>query len=196
VIGLRYELQMYADGSLFSYSIAVQDAWAFHWHDISGRLLIYLLFYLPAEAYVELTKDAYGGIVVYGLLFFVVPLVGLLAMSAVDRSKGRIIFSYACFSTACLCPLVFGFPTEMWVAHALFWPTLAICHYVRRGIGALVIVFAMLLALVFTHEGALIFVATILATLLLRGMRDAAFLRALGACLVIMPIWIGVKKTF
>src|SRR5262245_32684625 len=66
VIGLRYELQMYADGSLFSYSIAVQDAWAFHWHNISGRLVVYLFFYVPAETYVELTKDAYGGIVVYG----------------------------------------------------------------------------------------------------------------------------------
>src|SRR5262245_34675161 len=99
VIGLRYELQMYADGSLFSYSIAVQDAWAFHWHDMSGRLVIYLLFCLPAEAYVELTRDAYGGIVVYGLLFFVAPLVGLAATLAVDRSKGRIIFSCACFST-------------------------------------------------------------------------------------------------
>src|SRR5262249_23708661 len=86
--------------------------------------------------------------------------------------------------------------TEMWVAHALFWPTLAICHYVRGGIGAIAIVFAMLLALVFTHEAALIFVATILATLLLRGMRDPAFLRALGACSVIVPIWIGVMETF
>src|SRR5262249_32596285 len=85
---------------------------------------------------------------------------------------------------------------EMWVAHALFWPTLAVCHHVRGGIGAIAIVFAMLLALVFTHEAALIFVATILATLLLRGMRDAAFLRALGACAVIVPIWIGVKQTF
>src|SRR5262249_59899849 len=162
----------------------------------SGRLVVYLFFYVPAETYVELTKDAYGGIVVYGFLFFVAPLLGLVATLAADRSKGRIIFSYACFSTACLCPLVFGFPTEMWVAHALFWPTLAVCHYVRGGIGAIAIVLAMLLALVFTHEAALIFVATILATLLSRGVRDAAFLRAIGACSVIGPIWIGVKKTF
>jgi len=30
VIGLRYELQMYGDGAMFSYSVAVQDVWAFH----------------------------------------------------------------------------------------------------------------------------------------------------------------------
>src|SRR5882724_10528001 len=66
VIGLRYELQLYADGSLFSYSVAVQDAWAFHWHNISGRLFTYIVSYVPAETYVELTRDARGGIVVCG----------------------------------------------------------------------------------------------------------------------------------
>jgi hypothetical protein len=49
VIGLRYELQMYADGSIFSYSVAVQDAWAFHWDNISGRLFVYLFSYVPTE---------------------------------------------------------------------------------------------------------------------------------------------------
>jgi hypothetical protein len=41
---------MYADGSIFSYSVAVQDAWAFHWHNISGRLFVYFFSYLPTEA--------------------------------------------------------------------------------------------------------------------------------------------------
>jgi hypothetical protein len=196
VIGLRYELQIYADGSIFSYSVAVQDARAFHWHNISGRLFVYLFSLLPAETYVELTRDARGGIVIYGFLFFVAQLLGLLATFAADRSKDRIIFSYACVSTACLCPLVFGFPTEMWMAHALFWPALAICHYTRGGIGGFALVFAVLLALVFTHGGALIFAAAILATLLLRGMRDAAFLRAAGAFVVVMSIWAVVVEEF
>src|SRR5262249_17121924 len=95
---------------------------------------------------------------------------------AADRSKGRIIFSYACLSTACLCPLVFGFPTEMWMAHALFWPTLAVCHYASGNKG-IALVFAMLLALVFTHGGALIFAVAIVVMLSLRGVLDGAFLR-------------------
>ena len=110
VIGLRYELQLYGDGAMFSYSVAVQDAWAFHWHNISGRSTVYLLSLLPAEAYVALSSDPIGGIVVYGFLFFVAPLLGLIATFAVDRSGGRIIFSYACFSTACLMSAGVRFP--------------------------------------------------------------------------------------
>ena len=196
LIGLRYELQMYADGSIFSYAIAVRDAWAFHWHNISGRLFVYLFCHLPAETYVEMTSDPYGGIVVYGFLFFVAPLLGLIATFAADRSRGRFIFSYACLSTACLCPLVFGFPTEMWMAHALFWPTLAVCHYARSSIRGIALVFAMLLALIFTHEGALIFAVTIVATLSFRGVRDAAFVRPAGAFFVVLSIWAVVKAAF
>jgi hypothetical protein len=196
VIGLRYDMQMYADGSIFAYSVAVQDAWAFHWHNISGRLFVYLFSYVPAETYVEVTRDASGGITVHGFLFFAAPLLGLTATWAADRSRHRIIFGYACLSTACLCPLVFGFPTEMWMAHALFWPTLVICHYAGGGIGGIAVVFAALLALIFTHPGALIFALAILATLLLRGRRDAAFHRAAGAFLVVVTIWIVVQVTF
>ena len=51
-VGVRYELQAYADGSIFSYSVAVQDAWTFHWHNISGRMFVYLFCFVPAELYV------------------------------------------------------------------------------------------------------------------------------------------------
>lgn len=195
VIGLRYDLQMYADGSMFSYAVAAQDAWAFHWHNISGRLFVYLFCLLPAETFVQLTGSARGGIAVYGFMFFAMQFLGLVATFVADRSRGHIIFSFACFSTACLCPLVFGFPTETWAAHALFWPTLALCHYARGGIAGAATVFTILLALVFTHEGALIFAITILATLLLRGVRDRAFLRAAGALVVVIAIWSIVKLT-
>ena len=195
-IGLHYELQMYADGSIFSYSVAVQDPWAFHWHNISGRLFVYLYSFVPAEIYVALTGDAHGGVVLYGFLFFVAQLIGLLATLAADRSDGRIIFSYACASTACLCPLVFGFPTEMWVAHALFWPTLALCHYARPGVGTFASICVALLALVLTHGAAPILAFAILATLALRGLRDAVFLRTASALLAAMPIWVGFHVVF
>jgi nicotinamide riboside transporter PnuC len=30
VIALEYELQLYADGAMFSYAVAAQDVWTFH----------------------------------------------------------------------------------------------------------------------------------------------------------------------
>src|SRR4051812_17350004 len=195
IVGLGYEVQMYADGSIFSYAVAVQDAWAFHWHNISGRLFVYLFCYLPAETYVGLTGDARGGIDIYGLLFFGSQAMGLAATYTADRSKSRIIFCTACVSVACLCPLVFGYPTEMWMAHALFWPTLAVCHYARRSVGGTATVVAALTALVFTHEGAVVFAVAVLATLLLRGTQDAVFRRATATFLGVMAIWALVKTS-
>jgi hypothetical protein len=189
-VGLGFGLQLYGDGAIFSYAVAVEDAWAFHWHNIAGRLFVYLYAVMPAETYVALTADARGGIRIYAGLFFSAQLLGLAATFAADPSKGRIVFGYACASTACLCPLVFGFPTEMWIAHAAFWPALAVCHSGRGGIAAAA---ALLLALVFSHEGGLILAIVILSTLLLRGWRDAAFLQVAGLLLAAVPVWLAVK---
>jgi hypothetical protein len=196
VVGLFYELQLYGDGAMFSYAVAVQDVWAFHWHNISGRLTPYLLSMAPAEAFVALTGSPGGGVVVYGLLFTAMPLFGLLATYAADRSRHRVIFTYACCSTAALGPLVFGFPTEMWIAVALFWPALAVAHYARRGMSGIALVFATLLALIFTHEGAFVLAAVIVGTIALRSVHAPAFWRAAGALLAALAIWGAVKAIF
>lgn len=193
IIGLSAELQMFGDGSIFSYSVAAQDAWAFHWHNISGRLFSYLFAYIPAEFAVALTTNAKTGMFVYGLLHFSAPLLGLSATWAADRTPKRTVFTYACLSTACLCPFVFGFPTEMWMAHAVFWPALALCLCAPRTAAGNLAVFAALLSLIFTHEGALVLAAAILFALILRGWRDRLFLRALGAFLAAAAIWFMVK---
>ncbi len=193
VVALEYDLQLYGDGAIFSYAVAAQDVWAFHWHNISGRLTVFLLSLWPAELFAGATGNPWDGVVAYGFLFYVAPLVGLLATFSADRSKSRIIFAYACFSTALLCPLVFGFPTEMWIAHAIFWPALAVAHYARRGIAGTTFVFFMLLALTLTHEGALVLAFTIVATTVLRGTRDATFRRAAGAMVAVLMVWAEVK---
>jgi len=193
LIGVGYRLQLYGDGSIFSYSVAVRAGWAYHFRDIADRMFVYLFAHLPAEIYVALTRDARGGIALYGLLFFAAPLIGLALTFMADRSPRRMIFACACLSTACLCPLVFGFPTEMWVAHSLFWPALALCHYAGRGIGGTLAVFLALLALVLTHEGAAVCAVAILATVALRGFGDPVFRRAAGALAAALAVWVAVK---
>jgi hypothetical protein len=192
-IALWYRLELYADGAMFSYAVAVQDVWAFHWHNISGRLSVFLLSLLPAEIYVRLSGNPAAGIIVYGALFYAAPLAGLIGTFAADRSRDRIIFVYACCSTALLCPLVFGFPTEMWIAHAVFWPTLAVCHYAKQTVVGTALVFVMMLILAFTHEGALVLAFAIVATLAPRGRRDASFLRAAAALGVVLVLSVAMK---
>jgi hypothetical protein len=193
LVGVGFRLQLYGDGSIFSYSVAVRAGWAYHFHNISDRMFVFAYSHLPAEAYVAATGDARGGIFLYGLLFFAAPLAGLLVTFAADRSPGRTIFACACLSTTCLCPLVFGFPTEMWVAHAMFWPTLALCHYAGRGIGGTAAMLAAMLALALSHEGGLVFACAIVVTVALRGLRDAAFLRAAGVFAAVLAVWLAVK---
>src|SRR5665213_1341931 len=188
VAGVSSELQMFGDGSIFSYAVAAESAWSFHWHNISGRLFTYVFADIPAEAYVALTKSAKGGIIVYGLLFFSAPLLGLIATLKADHTANRTIFTYACGTTACLCPLVFGFPTEMWMAHAVFWPALAVCLGAPNNRCGATAVFVGLLALVFTHEGAIVLASAILFALFLRRWRTIIFIRAIGTFFVVMTI--------
>lgn len=193
VIGVLFKLQIYADGSMFAYSVAAEDSWAFHWHNIPGRLIVYLIAHVPAEAYVTLTHDGAGGIAIYGALFFAAPLAGLFLTWLADRSPGRVFLTAAGASTALVCPLVFGFPTEMWFAHALFWPTLALAHATSRGWGHFALLAAALLALSLTHGGGVLLAVAIVATLSLVGPSPRPLLRGVGALAIALIVWFGIK---
>jgi len=192
-VALAYQLELYGDGAMFSYAVAVRDVWAFHWHNISGRSSVFLFSLWPAEALVRLTGSPWAGILTYGFLFDSAPLIGLILTWVTDRSPGRTFFVYACASTALLCPLVFGFPTEMWLAQAAFWPTLAISHYAKQNAAGTALVFVAQLALTFTHEGAAVLLVVIVGTLAVRGLRDQRFLRAM-ICMILVLILAATSK--
>ncbi len=196
IVALVYELQLYADGAIFSYAVAAQDVWAFHWHNIANRASVFFLSLWPAETLVGLTGSPTAGIVTYGFLFYVAPLLGLVGTLAADRSRGRIFFAYACASTALLCPLIFGFPTEMWMAHALFWPALALAQSAGRSILAAVILSITMTALVLTHAGGVVLAFVVVVTLALHGFRHPLFLRGAVALCVATALWVIVKLIY
>jgi hypothetical protein len=195
-VALAYQLELYGDGAMFSYAVAVKDVWAFHWHNISGRSSVFLFTLLPAEAMVSLTGRPWAGILTYGLLFYIAPVAGLILTWLADRSPGRILFVYACASTALLCPLVFGFPTEMWFAQAVFWPALAVNHYAKRSSAGATQVFLTQLVLAFTHEGAVVLLLAIVGTLAARGLRDRRFLRAAISLILVLILAAASKIAF
>jgi len=192
VAGLAFAFQLYGDSALFSYAVAVQDSWAFHWHNISNRSTVYLYAHLPAEIYGSLTGNAWAAIQIYAFLFFGAQFFGLALTYWLDRTRGRSIFVFACLSNAVLCPLVFGAPSEMWVAHAFFWPALAAAHCSTRRWNWLA-AFVTFLPLAFTHEGALIFLAAILGSVLVRKNEFPRFPQCLGAALAVLAVWIFVR---
>ena len=195
-IALLFQLQLYGDGAMFSYAVAVLDVWAFHWHNISGRSTVFLLTLAPAEAVVEITGNPWAGIITYGMLFNVAPLIGLIGTYLADRSPERSIFVCACGSTALLCPFIFGFPTEMWLAHAIFWPALAVSHYAKPTLAGILYTFVLLLLLAFTHEGALVLLFAIVVTLALHGVRSHQFVRGAMGLIAIIVMAAASKVVF
>lgn len=196
ILAVANQLELYGDGAMFSYAVAVRDVWAFHWHNISGRTAVYLLTLLPAETLAGITGKPWAGIIAYGALFYIAPLAGLALTYAADRSPGHTLYVYACGSTALLCPLIFGFPTEMWLAHAIFWPTLALSHYARPTFAGTVLVLVAWVLLAFCHEGAVVLLLAILGTLALRGLRGKVLLRGVLSLTIVMTLAIAAKVFF
>lgn len=192
-VGCLFQLQMYADGAIFSYGIAIGESWAIHWHNIPARFIVYLACVAPAEAYARWTGDVAGAIGLYGALFYGAQALALAGTFLLDRSRDRLFFTMACASTACLCPLVFGFPTEMWLAHAIFWPALVLFHDRRGGAAGFGLRLLAMLVLVFTHEGALVLAAAIVLSMVLHGWRPTAFLSSLAIFAVSIAIWMTLK---
>ncbi|MBL8805653.1 MAG: hypothetical protein JNN22_02310 [Rhodospirillales bacterium] len=188
VVGLGAGLEKFGDGSIFAYSVAALDAWAFHWHNISGRVFSYLMLYVPAQAVASASGSATAGILAYGALLFGAPGLSLAAVRMLDASRDRTVFAFACASTAALLPFCYGFPTEMAMAHALFWPTLAAVLDSRGGFARTILLYLLFQSLVLTHEGGVVLGAcAALAGLVSRSRRS------FSAFALSMAAWAAVK---
>lgn len=192
LVGLAYRLQTFADAGLFAYAVAAGDSWAFHWHNISGRAFAWAWASLPGEWAGRLSGNPAVAVAVYGALWFAAPAVSLALTTVTDRSDGRAFTLWAAASTALVLPFVFGFPTELWVSHAAFWPALALLH-APGGAGRRLATLTALMALVLSHEGGVVWAVVALATLLLRPAPWADVLRAAGLLAVALIPWAVLK---
>jgi len=84
----------------------------------------------------------------------------------------------------------------MWMAHALFWPVLALCLFAPMNARGGAAVAVTLCALVLTHGGAIVLTLSILFALFLRGGWDRRFMRACIAFGIAMLIWIALRFIF
>ena len=192
-----HDLHLYADGGMMSYAVAVQDSWRFLWRNMSGRLLPYVFAYVPAEALIALTGSPAAGVRLYAFLFSVAPAVGLALAWRLDRTPGRIVFHYGCLSTVLLCPLVFGFPTELWFTQAMLWPVVALALNPPANLAGRAGMAVAVLALLETHESAAMLglIAAVAAVLAGETITpDGRRVRARGAWIPFVPayaVWAG-----
>ena len=184
----------YGDGAIFSWAVALGEGWDIHWRNIAPRASAYVLQLRPAELAGAWTQSPRVAIAAYGILLAAPQALGLAATFVFDRTRQRVFFVFACASTACLAPLVFGFPSEMLLAHALFWPTLALATCAGRTRRAALMVFGFMLATAFTHEAALGLLAGIVGVQWLRGAGHPAFLRALACFVAVVAVWLAVNR--
>jgi len=194
LVGLVFQLQTYGDGSIFSYAVATQEVWAFHWHNIATRLATYALTLAPGEMAVAATGSPSAGVFVYGLFLFAAPAVSLAATFVLDRAPRRPYFVFACASTVLFAPLCFGFPTEMWIAHALFWPAFACAMSVPVSAPSTALLAALIAALVLSHEGGLVLGFGIVVATALRGLRDPRFLGAIACAALAVGAWLAINR--
>jgi hypothetical protein len=181
-------LHWFADGSLFAYAVAANDAWAFHWRQIGARIAAFALASLPGEEWGRLTGDPAAGVALYGALLFLAPGLGLAICWHGDRT-GRIRV-WAALSTALLCPMVYGFPTEMWFAHAALWPALALLWVPsgwRWAAGTVA-----LAVMVLSHEAGMVWAIALVAALALSPARQALGRGACALFLALLP-WAACK---
>jgi len=188
LLGVWAQLNLFADGALFSYGVAAGDGWAFHWRQIPVRAAAFAAAALPGELWGRFSGDPAAGVTLYAALHGLAPAIGLAVTWAIDRSA--MIRHWAALSTALLAPVVFGFPTELWITLAALWPAYALA-WTPSGKARWLATAVALAVVVLSHEAGLIWAATLLAALACGPER--AWRRALVALIPGLLAWIALK---
>ncbi len=183
-LALGFRVNLFADGALFTYAVGVGDSWGHHWHNIAGRAAVWALVLRPAEWLGAWTGRVAVAEAAYVLLFYAWPLVSLavVARAGAPGWVGRA----AVLSHIGLLPFVFGFPTEMWVAHGAIWAALALMAAPGRAVAG----WGFLLVACLSHEAGAVWAVAAVAALWLARLKVGRHGAALGGALA---VWAAVR---
>lgn len=184
VIAVIYRVTAFADGSFFVLSILTADPWNFGWVSYPSRITAFVLTILPPFAVGRLTGDPTLAVGTYSAIMGALPLAGLLATRFLS-TPGAPWPALCAASTIVLAFNVAFFPTEMWLAHAMIWPLLALAA--RPG-APLAAISVLSLATAFVHEAAIPLVGLALVHGALAARRPAlvAVLAAVVAAAIVV----------
>jgi hypothetical protein len=151
VIAVLYRVTAFADGSFFALSILTADPWSFGWVSYPSRITAFGLTILPPFTVGRITNDPALAVATYSAIMGALPLAGLLATQRLS-APGAPWPTLCAASTIVLAFNVAFFPTEMWLAHALVWPLVALAARPGAPLAAVAI---LALATAFVHEAAI-----------------------------------------
>lgn len=182
---LATDVQIFADGGFFAFAFLTGDPWGAHFVNIPTRAAAFLVTMVPPFLWARVGDPA-GAIRLYGLIFGLLPLAGLLATWAIAGNRRILLF--CSLSTIFVLPASVFFPSETLVTHAVFWPLFALVC-VSRAPAALPAVLLML-ALAFSHEGGMGLMVLLVALLALRRRAGPV---VVGAGLTVLVLWLSTR---
>jgi len=160
-LALATDQMLWGDGSLFAYVAGLDDPWSLFWRDFPARLGGGLISTLPAWVAGRLGVEAEGISFIYQATWLALPLAGLgwawrlLPADDKDWIAPAVLFWAAVVMTS------FTFPTELWVAAALFWPVL-FALLTPDGRAARLTRLGVTPLMIFTHETVVLLVPVLL----------------------------------
>jgi hypothetical protein len=193
VLTFLFRFNLFADGAIFSYSVAAADGWRFHWVNIANRIAVFLIAHLPAQAIGLSTGEPDLAIGIYTALFYSAPLAGLVLTIRLDTAPSRAFAVAASLGTVLFLPFVVPFPSELVFTHALFFPALALAMSERGGRSRFAGLIVLMTGLANSHEGGAVCAICVLAATLFAGPGRGAVLRALVAFTVAAAVWLTLR---
>lgn len=186
------DLNLFYDGGLFSAVVAVGRPWEIYFCNFPARLGAYSLGVIPAAQFGRLTGSGAGAVHLYAILYICWPTLGVVATRLLDNTTDKHVSAFCNVATLTTPYYAYGFPTEVWISFALFWPTLCCCICAQSSIVRLAALFVLLPLLLFTHEAAILFFP-ILAGVAICFCRGRQRLLILATIVAVLALWAAVR---
>lgn len=198
VAGAVCGVMAFADGGYFVFGMATGDPWHLFWNNVPQRAAAYVITIAPLEWALDRGLLSVASLLpIYSAVFLGFPVACMaLAPLSLGREQRRLLI-YPALALAGIAPLLYGFPTEVWLMLGAFWVVLFTVIGRARARARLAVFALSLPVLLFLHDLGILLSLVILGFVALRALLDrekrvtAGVM--LGVALPVLACWLWVK---